>query len=233
MIDLNAQPEGLRIPDRYGLSVADEADLRDQAWGWILSGQIEPEEFASDYVDYWDRAADHEDRKGRTCPVSQEQVGDIFLELANARLAQQRSWGSADLPLEVAFRELAEIGVVARGHFTCCGTCGSAEIADERDDSRTWRGYVFFHSQDTETLLADRRTYLSYGVFMSAYLAEDAWQALTEAESEKFYWDKTIELMRNEVLPIFERHGINVEWDGSPSKRIQLTDVDYFVSLEP
>lgn len=233
MIKVNEQPAGLRISIDYGLSDADEKELRDQAWEWILIGRIEPEEFAAEYVESWDELSGIGDRAGRDCPLSEGQVGDIFLDLANARLFQQRAWGITEAPIDAAFKELADIGVVARGNFTCCGTCGAAEIWDERDDSRMWRGYVFFHSQDAETLLRDRSTYLSYGVFLPAYLSEESYRALSEAESEKFYWDTTIALMRDEVVPVLERHGIGVDWDSSPSKRIQLTGVDYFVSLEP
>ncbi|MFF5075260.1 DUF6891 domain-containing protein [Micromonospora olivasterospora] len=62
--------------------------------------------------------------------------------------------------------DLQELGVLARENFTCCGTCAAApesprlrdrwsgpvsEIHDERDDSRHWHGYLWYHQQDTES----------------------------------------------------------------------------------
>lgn len=42
---------------------------------------------------------------------------------------------------------------MARQNFTCCQTCGLAEIDDEievvRAEGRPVRGYAFFHQQDT------------------------------------------------------------------------------------
>ena len=55
--------------------------------------------------------------------------------------------------LNRAFAALEEEGVIARQNFTCCGTCASAEIWDEIDDSREWKGYIYFHQQDAEASL--------------------------------------------------------------------------------
>jgi hypothetical protein len=52
--------------------------------------------------------------------------------------------------------------------FTCCGTCGAAEIGIEMDDfqdlsGREPKGYVFFHQQDTESAVESGSLYISYG----------------------------------------------------------------------
>jgi hypothetical protein len=45
--------------------------------------------------------------------------------------------------------ELEEEGIVAREHFTCCGSCGASQIHDEADSNHF--GYVFYHVQETES----------------------------------------------------------------------------------
>ena len=69
--------------------------------------------------------------------------------------------------LELAFDQLEDAGIVARQNFTCCGTCGAAEIQAEIEDfefeGRTARGYVFFHQQDTERAVEGSGLYFSYG----------------------------------------------------------------------
>ena len=76
--------------------------------------------------------------------------------------------GQRESALTKAFAELAEIGVVARENFTCCGTWGSTEIWDERDESRQWRGYLYYHSQDADAIIQDGQTYVGYGAFLDA-----------------------------------------------------------------
>ena len=54
--------------------------------------------------------------------------------------------------LDDAFDALEADGVIARQHFSCCGTCGSSEIWDEvnaaEEAGRPARGYAFYHVQD-------------------------------------------------------------------------------------
>ncbi|NEA36540.1 hypothetical protein [Streptomyces sp. SID13031] len=83
-----------------------------------------------------------------------------------ARLTEQQTWtGPTDADkVAAAFAELDAAGVIARMNFTCCQTCGVAEIDDERPTDRPSSGYVFFHQQDSERL-ADNgaHLYLAYG----------------------------------------------------------------------
>src|SRR5262249_52968847 len=51
--------------------------------------------------------------------------------------------------LDAAFAELDAAGVLARQHFSCCGTCGvteiGLEIAAANEEGRPARGFTFFH----------------------------------------------------------------------------------------
>ncbi len=218
----NNQPTGLRIPTRFGLTDEQEAEFRELAWSWILIGQTDPAEF----VDY---CLDDQD----DYPLTQEETAEAFEFLVAARREQQDYWTDEETtpPLMGAFAALAEIGVLARAGFTCCGTCGNAEIGDERDDSRVWRGYVFYHSQDAESMIEERSTYVGYGAFLSAYLSEDEWNALDGAGQDEFYERITLDLMNQEVIPTLQVHGVEVEWDGNFDTRILLNNVDHYVRV--
>src|SRR5579883_3124579 len=82
----------------------------------------------------------------------------ITIELIEAHMHEERKWASqTDCDkLDAAFDELEQQGIVSRQNFTCCQTCGHAEIWDEvelaRQDAEV-KGYVFYHMQDTERVL--------------------------------------------------------------------------------
>jgi hypothetical protein len=218
----NNQPAGLRLPPEFGLSDAHESEFRELAWSWILVGQTDSEEF----VDY---CLDDQD----DYPLTAEQTADAFEFLVDVRREQQAYWTEEETtpPLMGAFEALAEVGVLARAGFTCCGTCGSAEIGDERDDSRIWRGYVFYHSQDAERMIEERSTYVGYGAFLGAHLSEPEWNALDASGQDDFYERITLDLMNREVVPLLRRHGVEVEWDGNFATRILLNNVDHYVRV--
>lgn len=155
-----------------------------------------------------------------------------FDTVLQARRAQIASWPATMRPtaLMSAFAELADLGIVARGNFSCCGNCASGEIWEERDDSRTWRGYLYFHSQDAERIPEDRATYVGYGVFLDAHLPEAEWNALSDQSKDETYTRLVRELMA-EAIAVLERHGVAVEWDGDLAVRILLKNVDWFIEV--
>lgn len=219
--DLYAPPAGYAVPDHWQLG--DDADyLAEQTWQLALRGENDVEAYLESFAEELEGAA-----------VSDDQAHSWFTSVINARRDQQARWG-VPVPttsLDAAFTELAEHGVIARADFTCCGTCGSAEIFDERDDSRVWRGYIFFHTQDTDAIFTERTTYLNYGIFLPAYFEQAEWEAKSDAEAEEAYRVTTLSLMNDEVIPLLRRHGITVDWDGDLATRIRLSDVDFVVPM--
>ncbi len=217
----NSQPAGLRIPKSFGLSTAKEAELRDLAWDWILVGRTD----TADFVEYIHECEDFS--------LDEPSIAQIFDLMVRARRDQQSSWTVDEVTpqLSRAFDELAQIGVVARESFWCCGTCASAAIGDERDDSQTWRGFVYFHDQDAEGMIEERSTYIGYGVFLEAYLSDEVWDALSDAEGQELYERLTVNLMTDEVIPLLERHGIAVSWNQELGTRILLENVDIYVAV--
>lgn len=108
--------------------------------------------------------------------------------------------------LEQAFAALESQGVVCRQNFTCCGTCGVAEIGEEIDATRERggdvRGYAFFHMQDTERAVEGGGLWLNYGA-----VEEGEGAALTVARS---------------IADALRAAGLVVDWDGDWSKRIHV-----------
>lgn len=106
--------------------------------------------------------------------------------------------------LAAAFAALERNGVVARENFTCCGTCGAAEIWDEiaTADAKggASRGYAFFHMQDTENAVDGGGLYLNYGA-----CAEGEPAALAVAR---------------EIVAAIEHAGLTAHWNGSYQQRI-------------
>jgi len=213
------QPAGLRLGPELGLDDEQERELRDTAWEKIITGVADPDEFCALVEGDFD--------------MEDKVLAQAYEQLLAARREQQRGWPPEvrETALTRAFADLAEIGIVARENFTCCGTCASSEIHDEVDDTRIWRGYVYYHSQDAEWIVEDRSTYIGYGAFLESVMSQDEWNALSDTAKDQTYEHLVIGLMRNEVIPLLERHGIEVEWDGTLVHRILLKGVDWYADV--
>jgi len=125
-----------------------------------------------------------------------------------AHVTDQSTWAEVtDCDrLDAAFAELDGAGIVARQHFSCCGTCGAHEIRDEMDQAekagRVLRGFTFFHVQDTEHAVGGDGLYLSYGA----------------AEQEQ----SASVAIGHEVVAALDRHGLAPAWNGKIAHRIAL-----------
>lgn len=106
--------------------------------------------------------------------------------------------------IDAAFAELEEAGVIARQNYSCCMTCGSAEIFDEvmaaHDAGLPARGYAFYHMQDTEAAVEGGGVHLGYG-------------AVDEGEAAAL-------AIGREIVATLEAHGLRTDWNGSWDRRI-------------
>lgn len=217
--DFNQPPASYGVPSEWSFEEGSDS-LAAQVWLQVLRGNADVDSYLETFVDDLDEAG-----------VSEEAARAWFASVIAMRRAQQDAWEAPPRSrLTEAFDELANIGVVARQDFSCCGNCASAEIWDERDASRTWRGYVYFHQQDTDSIIEDRATYLGYGVFPDSLYTEKEWEALPSTERETRYERHVRELMA-EVREIFERHQIEMAWTGDLGRRIHLSNVDFFAPM--
>lgn len=137
------------------------------------------------------------------------EVGPVYLaEALAAHAAVQAGWArpTDNDRLDRAFAALEAAGVIARQHFSCCGTCGSSEIWDEIDAaSKTGapvRGYTFFHMQDTESAAEGDGLYLNYG-------------AVEEGESAAL-------AIGHEIVAALAAQRLTTDWDGSWDRRIHV-----------
>lgn len=108
--------------------------------------------------------------------------------------------------MDDAFANLSRSGIVSRQNFSCCGTCGVAEIGAEieleQNKGSLVRGYAFYHMQDTESATTGHGLYLHYGSIEGT--AETA-----------------VTVGREIVAEIAER-GLATEWNGRIEDRIRV-----------
>ncbi len=204
------------------------ADLRETAVEWIAPGFRARAGMAEDLVEFRDDI----DVPG---PVMVEAARRVVDEVWRDRLVEESTWADAGdfARLERAFAALTRQGVVCRMDFTCCQTCGTAEIDDERTplDSviegeypfEEW-AYTFFHQQDSEGLVEpDATLYLSYSAFRPAPgvdpdVTARAKDGDEDARDEVVTFTETAvgEMVRDALVA----EGLVVDWDGTPAQRI-------------
>lgn len=142
----------------------------------------------------------------------EEEATRLTDDLLAKHMQEQRNWLSeTDCDrLDEAFAELDRHGIVARQNFTCCQTCGHAEINTEiakTQQYRPVRGYVFFHWQDTESAVRSGYLYLAYG-------------SVSGKEEESA-------LIAREVVASLRRAGLEADWNGSVRTRICIKNIEW------
>lgn len=169
-------------------------DLKDKVEELVRGGFVPVAEIAEQAADY----------------VADEYEGDDLLDRAEelmvgalaAHAKEQLTWeGPTDCDrLDLAFAALRQAGVMARQDFTCCQSCGHAEIGDELREGD--RGYTFYHQQDTERAVEGGGVMLAYGAVVPG---EDACVAIG-----------------NEIVAALAEAGLQPDWDGSSNRRIHV-----------
>jgi uncharacterized protein DUF6891 len=212
-----------------GPAVATSADPRSDLAGWVaeLVGpgfltRAEAEHIVVEAVE-----EDPEGYPGLGPLDARAVLAEVWDRLAG-RQAGWRDEGDYE-PLRQAFGELESDGVVARMNFTCCGTCGHAEIGGERPAS-SW-GYTFFHQQDSERLHpGGSDLFLAFGAFgpvptLDPALVERA-RAGDDAARQEAVAQSDVTVARR-VVSALERHGLQVDWDGTSGRRIRVEGLDW------
>ncbi|WP_329611692.1 DUF6891 domain-containing protein [Kitasatospora herbaricolor] len=140
-------------------------------------------------------------------PVSRAQAQVLADRMWLERLAEQAGWQGETDPerLTRAFTALQEAGITAREHFTCCRSCGQSEIGGAGGPDA--RGFVYFHSQCTDSAAAGHGLTLLYGGF-------DGSPATTAAIGQ-------------EVVAALAAAGLRTDWDHDPGQAITITPLDW------
>ncbi|MFD6310415.1 DUF6891 domain-containing protein [Streptomyces nigra] len=177
----------------------ERAELEERVRETLAGGyatRAELAELAEDYLVTDDRR-----------PVSHEQAIALADRLWLERVAEQATWQGETDPerLTRAFTALQGSGITARENFACCRNCGESEIGAAGDPDA--RGYVFFHSQCTDSAAAGHGLMLLYRGF--------------DGSSE------TTEAIGHEIVAALEAAGLHTEWDGDPGRAITVTPLDW------
>jgi hypothetical protein len=140
-------------------------------------------------------------------PVSREQAQALADRLWVERVSEQAGWQGETDPERItrAFTALQEAGITARENFACCRSCGQAEIGDAGGPDA--RGFVYFHSQSTDSAATGQALMLLYGGFDGS--------------------SQTTKDVGREVVAALEAAGLSAEWDGDPSRAISVTPLDW------
>ncbi|MFJ8043508.1 DUF6891 domain-containing protein [Kitasatospora sp. NPDC096147] len=181
------------------LPEADRATLEDRLRLELAVGYTDPARLA-------ELAEEYLVTPGRR-PVSPAQAAALARELWQERIAEQAGWQGETGPerLTRAFAALERSGVTAREHFTCCRSCGQAEIGGEAAPGS--RGFVYFHSQSGEAAASGHGLTLHYGGF-------DGTAATTTA-------------VGHEVVAALHAVGLRTVWDGTPERAVTVTPIDW------
>jgi hypothetical protein len=144
-----------------------------------------------------------EDRR----PVSRDQAGALADRMWLERLAEQANWQGETDPerLTRAFIMLQKSGITARENFTCCRSCGQAEIGAEGGPDA--RGFVYFHTQCTDSAAVGDGLMLLYGGFDNS--------------------SETTAAIGDEVVAALEAVGLPAEWDRDPHRAVTVTPLDW------
>ncbi|MFJ6619215.1 DUF6891 domain-containing protein [Kitasatospora sp. NPDC091335] len=178
-LDLDAG-ERRDVEERLRLTLAcgytDRARLAEQAEEHLVSG----------------------DRRPLSRPQAEQLADRLWLE----RVGEQTGWVGETDPerLTRAFAALEAAGITAREDFSCCRSCGEAEIGAAGASGA--RGFVYFHSQSTESAALGRGLSLLYGGFDGS--------------------PETTVAVGHEVVAALAAAGLPTVWNGAPSQAIKI-----------
>lgn len=177
----------------------DRADLEEHVREMLAGGYLDHDELVEVAEDYLVTDGNR--------PVSPEQAEALVHRLWRERLVEQSTWQGETDPerLTRAFTALEAAGITARENFTCCRTCGNAEIDAERASGS--HGYVYFHSQSTERAASGGGLMLYFGGFDNAR--------------------ETSLRVGREVVTVLDSVGLPTVWDGDPERAVHVTPLDW------
>ncbi|MEZ0228316.1 MAG: hypothetical protein ACAI25_06800 [Planctomycetota bacterium] len=169
------------------------AEVRELIAREVSAGFSTDEEIREQIVDMVSEEGDPDDEL-------LDRIDGLIEKAVTGRAGEQEAWtGLTDCDrLDAAFAELQASGIVCRQNWTCCQSCGLAEIGGEL--GRASRGYVFFHQQDTEGAVETGSLFLAYG-------------ACSDVEAEQL-------ALAHEIARNLRENGLEVEWDGDLGRRI-------------
>ncbi|WP_083211480.1 DUF6891 domain-containing protein [Mycolicibacterium porcinum] len=168
--------------------------------------------------------------------VGPDEATELVTALWRGRLAEQNTWtDTGDYGrLQYTFAQLESEGILARMCFSCCTTCATHDIDDERSPNpnpddwyryREW-AYTYFHEQDALRLSAPEPTlYLGFSSFrphpaLPAPLVRAAAAGDDAAAAE--ITERTDTMVGERIVVLANHYGLDTSWSGSHRSRIEL-----------
>jgi hypothetical protein len=214
-------PASSETSDSADVVTEDEVD--GYAYDLVFTGFLTHADATEQVVDYFSDSAG----------PSPERIREIVDAAWARRVAELTAVDEAQPDaadrLARAFALLEDRGIVSRMDFTCCQTCGHAEIGDEVEEGVDARGYTFFHRQDSERI-ADGDVMLAFGSFgphadldAALFAAAEADEDTPERErARELAMSRSGELIAEEVVRTLRDTGLTVDWDGTAGTRIRV-----------
>lgn len=224
MNQLNEVPQDFRFPTNINLPENLRSEVLEAVWSDLLTGLSDIDALAETAVFIIEDDFELTNKDATA-------IAEALLAYRRTQLAEAKAAGRLQPSrLTAAFDEINAQNVLALQNFSCCGTCGSSEAAGEMYEKDT-RGYIYFHMQDTETLIESAETYLGYGVNWHHLCSKEQYDAMSEAQQDEAYANACQKLADEVLKPIFARHDINFDWNGDVSLRMRISNADYFVDV--
>ncbi|ORB38706.1 hypothetical protein BST41_19655 [Mycolicibacterium porcinum] len=168
--------------------------------------------------------------------VGPDEATELVTALWRGRLAEQSTWtDTGDYGrLQYTFAQLESEGILARMCFSCCTTCATHDIDDERSPNpnpddwyryREW-AYTYFHEQDALRLSDPEPTlYLGFSSFrphpaLPAPLVRAAAAGDDAAAAE--ITERTDTMVGERIVVLANHYGLDTSWSGSHRSRIEL-----------
>ncbi|MGV0702019.1 hypothetical protein ABQF44_09845 [Mycolicibacterium porcinum] len=168
--------------------------------------------------------------------VGPDEATALVTALWRSRLAEQSTWtDTGDYGrLQYTFAQLESEGILARMCFSCCTTCATHDIDDERSPNpnpddwyryREW-AYTYFHEQDALRLSDPEPTlYLGFSSFrphpaLPAPLVRAAAAGDDAAAAE--ITERTDTMVGERIVVLANHYGLDTSWSGSHRSRIEL-----------
>lgn len=224
MEKLNQLPQDFTFPPAINLPQKIRTEILEYLWSDLLKGISDVELLAENAYGMVEEDVELEFEDVAV-------IAEALLAYRRSQLAAAKEDGRLQPSrLTKAFEEIAAQNVLALQNFSCCGTCGSTEAAEEMYEHNNW-GYIYFHEQDTETLMETAETYLGYGVNWQHICTREEYDALSDQQKEQRYVAACRKLADEVLKPTFEKHGIAFNWNGDLAVRMHISQADYFAEL--
>jgi hypothetical protein len=137
-------------------------------------------------------------------PTTSQRMQDLFA--IAARFPQETVQTGID-KLENAFSAMQAHGILTRHDYSCCATCGSAEIRDEVSQAcrsgLSVDGFVFYHWEAADTASDSGQLSLTFGSRLGA--------------------NTSVADIGHQAQKCLNDAGLHTVWNGDPAGRILVT----------